>query len=289
MIAKRILVVDDDRTHRAALVRGLTDEGYLVEVASNPSNCMTKMRARRFDAVLVDIVMPHGAEFSRADTQAGMKTGVALVRWIRQKYPKVPVAGLTVAPDSALSEWFSRNAHGLWPKALGTDDISRLARWLDRLLRLRRTRSAIRTFIVHGHADADIRVLKTLITRDLRLPEPVVLNERPDLGRTVLEKFEETAADVDLVFVLLTPDDVGRLRTRAEIDRWRSRQNVIFELGYFFGCLQRRTGRIVLLHRGPLELPSDIAGIAYVDISKGVSSAKRAIQLAVESVRIRRS
>lgn len=50
-------------------------------------------------------------------------------------------------------------------------------------------------------------------------------------------------------------------------------KNLIFEMGYFFGKLQRKKGRILLLYKSPLELPSDISGIIYVDISNGIESA----------------
>lgn len=30
----------------------------------------------------------------------------------------------------------------------------------------------------------------------------------------------------------------------------RSRQNVIFELGFFYAGLERRSGRVILLHKG---------------------------------------
>ena len=105
------------------------------------------------------------------------------------------------------------------------------------------------------------------------LGEPVVLREQPSLGRTLIEKFEAASDDADLVFVLLTPDDIVNGACASDSDKRRSRQNVIFELGYFFARLQRHKGRIILLHKGELELPSDISGIAYIDISGGMEAA----------------
>ncbi len=73
--------------------------------------------------------------------------------------------------------------------------------------------------------------------------------------------------------MLLTPDDKVSLKGASDIVKRRSRQNVIFELGFFYAKLQRKTGRILLLHKGMIELPSDISGVVYVDISHGISAA----------------
>jgi hypothetical protein len=38
------------------------------------------------------------------------------------------------------------------------------------------------------------------------------------------------------------------------------------------------------LHKGPLDLPSDIAGIAYVEISKGIRAADADIRREVKAL-----
>src|SRR5215831_10837071 len=71
-------------------------------------------------------------------------------------------------------------------------------------------------FIVHGHDHAMKLDLKNYLQNVLGLPEPIILHERPSLGRTIVEKFEEEAANVDLVMVLLTPDDRGARATDSD-------------------------------------------------------------------------
>ncbi|MNQ69236.1 putative nucleotide-binding protein containing TIR-like domain protein [compost metagenome] len=44
----------------------------------------------------------------------------------------------------------------------------------------------------------------------------------------------------------------------------RARQNVIFELGFFAGKLGR--GRVCLLRKGQVEIPSDLFGVIYTDM-----------------------
>ena len=115
--------------------------------------------------------------------------------------------------------------------------------------------------------------------RVLNLPEPIILQDQPWQGRTVIERFEDQTADTNIAFVLLTDDDRVVSGGDKNEERWRSRQNVILELGFFFGKLNRKTGRVFLLHRGPLELPSDIAGIIYISIDHGIKSAGERIRM----------
>ena len=128
-------------------------------------------------------------------------------------------------------------------------------------------------FIVHGRNDSMKGELKNYLQNTLDLGEPVILHEQPAMGRTIIEKFEQEAQNVDLVFVLLTPDDLVASGDEENSIKRRARQNVIFEMGYFFAKLQRLTGRVFLLSQGGVELPSDISGIIYVDISRGIKAA----------------
>jgi predicted nucleotide-binding protein len=54
--------------------------------------------------------------------------------------------------------------------------------------------------------------------------------------------------------------------------------NVIFELGYFLGLMKRYKGKVFLLKKGNIEIPSDLSGIIYIDISDGVISAREEIK-----------
>src|SRR2546428_9090183 len=71
-----LLVVDDNETNRAMLSRRLRRQGHTVALAENGRHALEKLRARRFDVVLLDIMMPEmdGFEVLRrlkadADTQ----------------------------------------------------------------------------------------------------------------------------------------------------------------------------------------------------------------------------
>jgi len=118
-----------------------------------------------------------------------------------------------------------------------------------------------KVFIVHGHDDAALQGLARFLEK-LGL-EAIVLKEQPDQGRTIIEKFEDSAKDVGFAVVVLTPDDLGGSVKLTEQEA-RARQNVIFELGFFAGKLGR--GRVCLLRKGHVEVPSDLFGVIYTDM-----------------------
>jgi predicted nucleotide-binding protein len=121
-----------------------------------------------------------------------------------------------------------------------------------------------KVFIVHGHNDA----LKYEIAHSLQRAglDVTILHEQPNKGRTVLEKFSEHAAEAGFAVVLLTADDIGRVKEAESTVVWelpRARQNVVFELGFFCGLLGR--GRVCAVYETGVELPSDLHGLAYVE------------------------
>jgi predicted nucleotide-binding protein len=116
-------------------------------------------------------------------------------------------------------------------------------------------------FIVHGH-DEEMKQSVALYLEELAL-KPVILHKQPSQGLTLIEKLEKFA-DVEFAVILLSPDDVGRAKAETE-DHPRARQNVIFEMGYFFALLGR--AKVVALHRD-VELPTDVSGIIYIGYDK---------------------
>jgi predicted nucleotide-binding protein len=95
----------------------------------------------------------------------------------------------------------------------------------------------------------------------------VILHEQANEGRTLIEKFEDHAADAAYAVVLATGDDVGRSAACEADDEPltpRARQNVVFELGFFFGSLGR--AKVALLYEEGIERPSDTDGIARIPL-----------------------
>ncbi len=116
-------------------------------------------------------------------------------------------------------------------------------------------------FVVHGHDEgAREAVARFLEKLDL---EPIILHERPNKGRTLITKFREESKDIGFAVVLMTPDDHGAKAGKSDT-RPRSRQNVVFELGFFIGALGPE--RVAALVKGNIERPSDFDGVVYIDL-----------------------
>lgn len=122
-------------------------------------------------------------------------------------------------------------------------------------------RATNKVFVVHGHDVATLETVARFLERlDL---SPVILHEKADRGRTVIEKFE-AHSDVRYAVVILTPDDVGAKATERTDLKLGARQNVILELGYFLGTLGRT--HVVGLRAEDVEIPSDLAGVLYIPL-----------------------
>lgn len=122
-------------------------------------------------------------------------------------------------------------------------------------------------FIVHGHDEA----MKQAVARSLQKLDlnPIILHEKPNQGKTIIEKFTEYAK-VSFAIVLLSPDDKGfSSKETSEKAKFRARQNVILELGYFLGKLGR--DRVLVLYKESknFEMPSDYSGILFVPFDSG--------------------
>lgn len=127
---------------------------------------------------------------------------------------------------------------------------------------------AQKVFIVHGR-DTTSLIETELILNRAGL-KPIVLSRQINSGLTLIEKFEKYA-DVSYAVVLLTPDDVGAyVEGNIQPDlKFRARQNVLFELGFFYGKLGR--SNVTCLIKTNVEKPSDIDGIAYIPFDKSVA------------------
>lgn len=115
-----------------------------------------------------------------------------------------------------------------------------------------------KVFIVHGH-DGE---LKAKVARRLEQQgiEAIILSEQVNRGRTIIEKLE-AYSDVHVAIVLFTQDDLGCAKEEKGTEKYRARQNVIFEAGYFMGYLGREN--IIMIADKSVEIPGDLSGMVY--------------------------
>lgn len=114
-------------------------------------------------------------------------------------------------------------------------------------------------FIIHGHDDelkSEVQILLFNAKTNC-----IILHERPDMGRTIIDKLIGETEDSAYAIALLSPDDL------TNEGKNRARQNVILEIGYFLGKLGKE--RVRMLVKGDLEIPSDLHGVLYTKYEKG--------------------
>jgi predicted nucleotide-binding protein len=119
-------------------------------------------------------------------------------------------------------------------------------------------------FIVHGRDTASAEMVARYVEKATKR-RPIILRNEANFGQTLIEKFERNAAKASYAIVVLTPDDEGGVRGQPEKSP-RGRQNVIFEMGYFYGILGR--DRVCVLLHPEVEKPSDLEGIAYTKLDE---------------------
>jgi predicted nucleotide-binding protein len=113
--------------------------------------------------------------------------------------------------------------------------------------------------------------------------EPLILDQLPAEGQTIIEKLESSLEEADFGVVLATPDDEGYKVGKPDEKALRARQNVVLELGMLLAKLGRPKVAILLKTQDKMEKPSDIQGLIYIpfidDVAKetGVHLAKNMV------------
>jgi CheY-like chemotaxis protein len=277
----KMLVVEDDQFYAQRIMEYLQDHSVETRIVQSAEEAVNADLIT-VDGAIIDLMMPNNVEasgISIEESRGGFLTGVCVARRLLAKKPGLRIVMLSSGINSEAYAWAAQKSI---PFVSKEDGYHALLRSLKHLGLLPGDPSPL-AFVVHGHDSAALYELKNFIQNTLKWQEPVVLREQQSAGKTLIEKFEEYAHKVDCVFVLLTPDD-NVAATKTSEEKRRSRQNVVFEAGFFYGTLDRRSGRILLLHKGPLELPSDISGVVWIDITNGISGAGEEIRKEVSGL-----
>jgi len=94
--ARTVLVVEDDVRDQAQLVAALAGAGYAVELASTGAEAIARWRARDFDAVTIDLLLP---DMSGLDLLAALHSEASNHR--------TPIIVVTVVPDAKVVAGFT--------------------------------------------------------------------------------------------------------------------------------------------------------------------------------------
>lgn len=117
-------------------------------------------------------------------------------------------------------------------------------------------------FIVHGHDFGMRKDIEYFLAR--AEIDAIVLSQQASGGKTIIEQLEAYINPniCRHAIVLFSPDDVGHQASHESAAHARARQNVMFEYGMVVGRLGRKN--VTLLHRGNVEIPSDIHGLIWI-------------------------
>ena len=135
------------------------------------------------------------------------------------------------------------------------------------------TASKRKVFVVYGH-DPTARDQLEVTLRRWGL-EPLILDQLPTDGQTVIEKLESTMEEVGFAIVLATPDDEGYRVGHPEEKAYRARQNVVLEMGMLLAKLGRENVAILLKtqeEQEDMERPSDINGLIYIQFRDDIAN-----------------
>lgn len=283
-----LLHVEDDAQYLERLIDYVRPEKFNILKADTFEDAREIIEnSVRIDCAVVDMMLPRDQN-SRSGRESDVHDyGAQLIRLLRRRFDRAFVIGTSKRDE------LSRAEHSFINHFIVKRDDSRYLRSISHLIRVHYGLDGafpMNCFIVHGHNSKAVNDLKTWLSVNTIFDDTVVLADQPSSSLSIIEKFEVFAAESDAVFVLLTRDD--RAISEAELAaqesarmengslpadlarlRYRARQNVIFEAGYFLGRFGRQQGRVFLLFQGNLELPSDLAGMVYIDISNGIGSA----------------
>ena len=108
--ARRILVVDDDPGIGLMLTKALARHGFLVDAATSADEAVEKSEAARYDAALVDLVMPG-------------RDGAELAATLRRSFPGLPVGLLTGYGHSPLIPAFDKSGMAVFKKPILIQDL----------------------------------------------------------------------------------------------------------------------------------------------------------------------
>jgi len=130
-------------------------------------------------------------------------------------------------------------------------------------------------FIVHGH-DIEFLAAVEKYLRRVRIT-PIVLSKMSNTEMSLLQKFFTWSEDTRFAIVLVSADDLGAARREYAVPdvgdkalQFRARQNVILELGFFYGYLGWEN--VFVLYKPPItvfphfERPSDMDGVVFDEV-----------------------
>ena len=126
----KLLVVEDDRMFAELIRRGLKEEGYAVDVASDAAEGRTLAFVHEYDAILLDVVLPDGTGLEIAEALRGDGRQTPILMVTGEDTPAAVVRGLDIGADDYLTKPFDLLELKARVRALVRRGGARRAEWL---------------------------------------------------------------------------------------------------------------------------------------------------------------
>jgi len=240
-VRERILVVDDDPSVQAALLRALGKRGYQVEQATSAEQALEMMKGTGFDLIVLDVKLP------------GM-SGIDAIPRIREMDSKVVVIVITGldSKDVALQAVRS-GAYDFFPKPFSYGEIEIvIKRALDKR-RLEREAEALRERLVGvasgrfvGQSDS-IRRVMDMVGRIAPLETNVLITGESGTGK-------EMIADLIHFQSKRAAGPFVKINCAAIPENLLESELFGFEKGAFTGAQAQKPGKFELANHGTILL-----------------------------------
>jgi DNA-binding NtrC family response regulator len=238
-----LLVVDDEPNILSTLRRALELEGYAVEVAGSGRIALEKLRARGFDAVLLDVAMPE-------------MDGLATLKAMREQQAELPVMMMSGNATLATAvEATKLGACDFLEKPLTTDKVLITVQNALKLARLERdaeelkqkTRADLEQALsIIGGGPRMRRIVETLRKAAPSTARVLITGERGTGKELVARALHELSKRKDAPFVKLNCAAIPSELIESELFG--------HEKGSFTGATQQRRGKFEQAHGGTLFL-----------------------------------
>jgi DNA-binding NtrC family response regulator len=112
-MAKRIIVIDDEKIVCDMAKKILENEGYEVETFIDSENALERIRSTRFDLVITDLMMEN-------------VSGMDILREVNKRYPETRVIMLTAyATLDATIEAIRERIYDFFPKPVKIEELKK--------------------------------------------------------------------------------------------------------------------------------------------------------------------
>lgn len=203
----RIFFIDDD-VAMDVLSDSLRFRGHEVERIASTQEALDRMDDLvSANVIILDIIMAWPDGRPTTGLERASTAGMEVLLEIRKRNATLPVIVFSATQDAAVATAADEIPNCSFISKWEGRSLRELNSRIGRALGLMDNATVPVPFIVHGHDETAKLALKNFLQNTLKFPEPIILHEQPNWGRTVIEKFEDYSAMSALVFVLLTPDD----------------------------------------------------------------------------------